>query len=131
MNSRRIIESAVGHRVALEILPGADGIRLSRLDRRVGDAVVLDTRGSRILSAFLGSAMVVNRASRPPEEVDDAYGTVLTLHEDPAPLLRITQGRTSLDVHSPSWEALRFEIELVVPRLNPSAIVPSGTQSRH
>lgn len=106
--------------MALEILPGSDGIRLSRNDAKVGDAVILDARGSRILAAFLASAMIVNRSSRPPEEIEDMQATVLTLHDDPAPLVRITQGQGQrvLDVHSPSWEALRCEIELVVPRLD-------------
>lgn len=129
MNSRRIIESAVGHRMALEILPGADAIRLSRADAPVGDAVVLDGRGSRILAAFLASAIVVNRSTRPPEEIEDAQSTVLTIHEDTAPLVRITQGKRFLDVHSPSWEALRCEIELVIPRLDGGS--PYQSRSRH
>lgn len=122
MNSRRIIESAVGNRMALEILPGSDGIRLSREDATVGDVVVLDARGSRILAAFLASGLVVNRSSRPPEEIEDAQATVLTLHDDPAPLVRITQGARVLDVHAPSWEPLRCEIELVIPRLDGNPI---------
>ena len=114
--------------MALEILPGADGIRLSRMDAPATDHVVLDGRGSRILAAYLATAMVVNRATRPPEEVDDAHGTVLTTHEDPTPHVRITQGKRSLHVHSPSWEPLRCEIDLVVPRLSDR---PIANQSRH
>ena len=128
MNSRRIIESAMGQRMAIDILPGSDGIRLSRIDAPAADQVVLDGRASRILAAYLGSAMVVNRANRPPEEIDDEHGTVLTTHEEPSPHVRITQGRRALHVHSPSWEALRCEIDLVVPRLLDR---PLNNQSRH
>lgn len=131
MNSRRIIESAVGHRIALDILPGSDGLRLSRLDLPKGDVVVLDARGARILAAFLGGALVVNRTSRPPEEIEDAMGTVLLLRDDPAPMLRITQGGRVLDIHSPSWEALRFEIDMVVPRLDAVPALSANTASRH
>lgn len=114
--------------MALEILPGADGIRLSRMDAPATDHVVLDGRGSRILAAYLASVMVVNRATRAPEEIEDENGTVLTTHEDPSPHVRITQGARALHVHSPSWEALRCEIDLVVPRLSDR---PIANQSRH
>lgn len=128
MRGRRIIENALGHRTALDMLPGADGIRLSRADAAVGDAVVLDASGSRILAAFLASALVVGKDHRPPEEVEDAEGTILSLHDDPAPLVRIRQGARTLDVHSPSWDALRCEIDLVVPRLRTE---PSMPRTRH
>ena len=114
--------------MALEILPGADGIRLSRIDAPATDHVVLDGRGSRILAAYLASAMVVNRVTRPPEEIEDEHGTVLTTHENPSPHVRIKQGSRMLRIHSPSWEALRCEIDLVVPRLLDR---PITNQSRH
>ena len=117
MNSRRIIESAVGHKMALDILPGSDGIRLSRAHSVVGDVIILDLRGAKIFSAYLASAMIVGPSARPPEDLEDLQRTILTLHDDPAPLVRITQGKRVLDVHSPSWEPLRCEIELVIPRL--------------
>ena len=91
------------------------------------DMVVLDVRGARILAAYLASALIVNRSARPPEELDDASMTVLSLHEDPAPLLRITQGRRSLDIHAPSWEPLRCEIEIVIPRMDGSGGFMKGS----
>lgn len=114
--------------MAIDILPGSDGIRLSRVDAPAADHVVLDARGARILAAYLASAMVVNRATRPPEEIEDEQCTVLTTHDEPSPHVRISQGSRFLQVHSPSWEPLRCEIDLVIPRLSERAVI---NRSRH
>lgn len=132
MNSRRVIESAVGHRVAIDILPGSDALRLSRVDSSTTDAVILDQRGSRILSAFLASVMIIDIASRAAEELGDAYGTVITVHQKPGPMVRVTQSALKVDIHAPSWDALRCEIDLVIPRLvEPRPAEPGTTPMRH
>lgn len=114
MTNRRTIESALGHSIALEILPEADGIRISRADAHVPDVVTLEERGARILSAFLSSALVVEREGREPEEIGDV---VLTMHSSPAPMVRVSQGVNVVEIHAPLWEALHCEIDLVIPRL--------------
>lgn len=128
MNNRRIITTPVGHSMVIDLLPGADAIRLSREDTRQPNSVILDERGARILAAFMASSLVFDMSSRPPEEVEDASGTVITYHAEPAPLVRVQQGKSALDIHAPGWEALRCEIELVIPRLHGTPDVP---QSRH
>lgn len=114
MTIRRTIESAIGHRIAIEILPGDDRIRISRADAHVPDRVELDERGARILSAFLSSALVIEREGRQPEEIGDV---VLTMHNLPSPMVRVRQGKNEVEIHAPLWEAMHCEIDLVIPRL--------------
>lgn len=114
MAGRRTIESAIGHRIAIDILPDDSGIRLSRDDATVPDAIDLDERGARILSAFLSSALVVERDQRAPEAIGDVMITMLHL---PAPMVRIEQRGNMVDIHAPLWEAVHCEIDLVIPRL--------------
>lgn len=120
MHSRRIIESALGQKIALDILPGSDGIRLSRPECPDGEAVVLDSRAAQILVAYLARVLVIKTPENHFEEVDDGYDTVMRFHVSPAPRVTITQRHGALDVHAPLWEALRCEIDLVAPRLQGS-----------
>lgn len=117
MQGRRDVESALGHRTSIEILPGGDGMRLTRSDASEADAVFLDRRASQILSAYLASVIAIGIAGRADEEVDDAYGTVLSAHDEPAPLVRIEQDGRRMDIPAHSWDVLRCEINLMVPRL--------------
>jgi hypothetical protein len=117
MKTKRIIENAIGHRIALEMLEEADGIRLSREDCSKSDQIILDMIGAKILSAYLASAMVTRMAGRPAEEVNDDSRTIISVMESPAPMVRIVQGVKTFDIHSPSWDPLRCEIELILPRL--------------
>lgn len=128
MINQRIIESAIGHRIGIDILPGSDGLRISRMDAPVADAIVLDSRGARILSAFLAGAMIMSRKGMPSESLDDTWATVLSVHDVPAPLVRIEQGDRCLDIHSPTWDALRCQIDIISPRLSD---VSASPQSRH
>lgn len=122
MHSRRIIESTLGQKIALDILPGSDGIRLSRPGDPDGGVVVLGSQAAQILVAYLARILVIKTPENHFEEVDDGYETVMRFHVHPAPRVTITQRHGALDVHAPLWEALRCEIDLVAPRLQ-------GTQS--
>ena len=112
----------------IDILPGSDGIRLSRQDTNSANDIVLSERGSRLLSAYLASSLVFDMSSRPDEEIEDEYGTRISYHADPAPLVRVRQGKSVLDIHAPGWEALRCEVDLVLPRLGG---MPDRPRSSH
>ncbi len=129
MHSHRIIESALGQKIALDILPGSDGIRLSRPGDRNGEAVVLDGRTAQIFVAYLARVLIIRTPENHFEEIDDGYETVLRYHALPAPRVTISQRHGALDVHAPLWEALRCEIDLVAPRLR--GIQSNSTPTRH
>jgi hypothetical protein len=131
MTVRRIIESALGHKIALEILPGNDVLCISRPDVPLAGHALLDERACRILSAYLAGALVVDRQSRPPEEIGDVLDTVLTMKEYPAPYIRLQQGEGCIDIHSPCWDALRCEIDLILPRFGRSEGCSIENRTRH